>query len=163
MIIQLLSLLRIRQWYKNSLVFLPLFFSGMLLEYSIYPYILGFFILGLTSSSYYIINDIVDKKNDKVHPEKKHRPIASGHISIPLASTILVLLLAISFSLSILLGPGFFLFNMLLFSSTIIYIFLIKQVAFLDILLLSINFVIRAVSGAFIGSKYLEPSIELSS
>ena len=78
----LFKIIRIKQWYKNIVIFLPLVFSLSLLNLdSLYLTIAGFVALGLASSALYIRNDVLDIEFDKQHPIKKFRPLASGQIS----------------------------------------------------------------------------------
>ena len=92
-----LKLVRIKQWYKNLVVFLPLIFSLSLLNLdSLSLTIVGFITLGLASGALYIRNDILDIESDKLHPVKKLRPLASGKISKKNAYIIFVLLLSSS-------------------------------------------------------------------
>ena len=158
----LLKLLRVKQWYKNLLVFLPLFFAGNLLEVNLIPYIIGFFSLSLMSSSYYILNDLKDLKQDKLHPEKKFRPIPNGDVSKLAAKVLFAVLFALSIILAIPLGLPFLDFVLALFVVSILYIHFLKYVAFLDIITISINFLIRLIAGAYITATSFQPKIELS-
>ncbi len=93
-------------WYKNILIFIPLFLGLQLLNINLYfNLIIGFICLCLMSSWSYIINDIVDINADRLHTEKKNRPIASGKISISFAQSyalaIWFLTLGISINLNI--------------------------------------------------------------
>ena len=82
-LIQYLKLARIPQWYKNLVIFLPIFFTGNMFNMAIIEMtLLGFLSLSFISSANYIINDIVDIKKDKVHPEKSKRPLAAGKVRI---------------------------------------------------------------------------------
>jgi 4-hydroxybenzoate polyprenyltransferase len=102
------------------------------------------------SSSYYIINDILDRQKDKYHPEKSKRPVASGKISKFEAIVISFSLFIISSSLAYFLSIYFLYSVLALFLFSQLYNFYVREIAFLDIILISLNFVIRAVSGAFI-------------
>lgn len=147
----ILELLRVGQWYKNVMVFLPLIFSLNLFSVKLFIInLLGFFALSFMSSSYYIINDLKDIEKDKNHPEKYKRPIASGRISKSMAVLISLLLFADSLALAFYLSPGFFIFVLLLFLSSQLYNLFLREVAFLDIIIISANFIIRAVSGIFL-------------
>mgnify|MGYP001565354299 CR=1 FL=1 len=96
----LFQLFRIQQWYKNLLIFLPLVFAGLLGDpKSIFLTCLGFLALCFMSSTNYILNDIVDREKDKLHPEKKDRPIASGQISLTTATIGAIILATTSSSL----------------------------------------------------------------
>ena len=146
-----LKLLRVEQWYKNLVIFIPLIFSFNLFNLNLFILsFFGFISLCFISSSYYIINDIKDIEKDKYHPEKKNRPLASGKINKPFALLISVILfvdaILIAYSLSLyFLGAVLVLF---MFSQA--YNFGLRNIIFLDIILISTNFVIRAISGIFI-------------
>ncbi|MFT4261708.1 MAG: UbiA family prenyltransferase [Candidatus Woesearchaeota archaeon] len=161
MIKQLLKLIRVKQWYKNLLVFLPLFFSGIVFDVNLIPFLLAFFSLSFISSSYYILNDLKDLKQDRIHPEKKKRPLAAGFFSKTFAVSLFFILFFVGFFLAFNLG-SFFFFAAGLFVFTLLYIFYLKKIAFLDIISISINFLIRTIAGAFVGAKTLSPLIELS-
>ena len=90
----LLKLIRIRQWYKNIIIFLPLVFSFQFLNFdSLIETITGFIVLCIISSAIYILNDIKDVNADQNHSEKKNRPLVKGDISINQVKKIFVLLL----------------------------------------------------------------------
>ena len=83
------KLLRVQQWYKNTVVFVALLFSENLFDPKLLVLsILAFFALSFVSSANYIINDIKDKEKDTKHPLRKNRPIAAGIVSIRNAKTI---------------------------------------------------------------------------
>lgn len=147
----LFRLLRVEQWYKNAVVFIPLIFSFNLFNLSLLLLTLaGFVALCLTSSSYYIINDLHDIEKDKNHPEKKNRPIASGRISKSLAILVSILSICLGVFIAAILSVKFLAFVVLLFLVAMLYTFHLRNVAFADILTISVNFVIRTVSGIFI-------------
>ncbi len=87
-------LLRVRQYYKNMMVFVGIFFSKNLFEITLYFNIfLGFVLLCCASSFNYIINDIKDIENDKKHPEKlRKKPLASGELPLYFAILVLIIL-----------------------------------------------------------------------
>lgn len=144
-------LLRIKQWYKNLILFVPLVFSLNLFNGPLlFKYILGFFSLAFVSSSYYIINDIIDHHRDTLHPEKKHRPLASGAISVSLASFISLLCLSLAVSLATFINRSFLMTVLFMFFYIFLYSVFLKHEAFLDILIVAFNFVIRTLAGIFI-------------
>ncbi|VVB82623.1 Digeranylgeranylglyceryl phosphate synthase [uncultured archaeon] len=146
-----LDLLRVGQWYKNLMVFVPLIFSLKYITINLFILnLLGFFALCFISSSYYIINDVKDVEKDRHHPEKNKRPIVSGRISKGTAILISVLLFVDSLTLSWFLSPIFFLFVLGLFLSSQLYNFFLREVAFFDIIIISTNFIIRTVSAIFL-------------
>lgn len=153
MFIDLIRLLRPKQWYKNLVIYLALVFTKNLFDPQAFLLVtLGFVSLCLISSANYIINDVVDRKKDQVHPEKKHRPIASGKVPISLALAIAGILLIVSLSIPILLDFDhmFTLSVIALFLLTNTYSFWLKNEVFVDIILISVNFVIRALAGVYI-------------
>ena len=154
----IIDLIRLRQWYKNLVVFLPLIFSNLLLREDLFmDTLFAFVALCLISSANYVINDIVDKKSDSVHPEKKNRPIASGKISVTLGIVLAILLIIMSTVLAYFLSKMFLLVIAILFLLNQFYSFFLKKEPFVDILLVSINFVIRAVSGVFVINRDISP------
>ncbi len=155
---ELIKLCRPWQWYKNLLVFLALIFTSQLFDTGkLELTFLGFISLSAISSANYIINDIVDRKTDKYHPEKKNRPIAAGKVSITEGAIMFVILSIISLSISLYLGTMFTICVVTLFLLTQAYSFFLKNELFLDILTIAILFVIRAVSGAFIIDVKISP------
>lgn len=154
----LFELIRAKQYYKNFLVFLVLLFAGEALNLnSILFVLLGFASLCLISSTNYILNDIIDYKKDREDSGKKKRVIASGKISILFAGIVAGFFSIISLILAWLISLEFFYAILLLFFLTQMYSLFFKKIIFLDILFISINFVIRAVSGTFILDVRLSP------
>ncbi|MFX0105160.1 MAG: UbiA family prenyltransferase [Candidatus Hodarchaeota archaeon] len=160
------DLLRVRQYYKNILVFIGIFFSQRLFETSLYfKLIIGFIILCCTSSINYIINDIRDIRKDKMHPEKmRKKPLASGNISLPLAIILLIILGGIIIMLTILLIPNFgFIFMIILILITgQLYNHLLKNYAFIDIIILSTGYLWRALAGCAIIEQFVSAWLFLS-
>lgn len=157
-IIELIKLLRINQWYKNLLVFLALIFSNELFNKDLlFMAFLGFISLCLISSANYIINDIMDRKRDKEHPEKKFRPIASGKVKIFEALILGFITFIIGLTIASRLSSIFLLSVISIFILTLLYSVYLKKILFLDIIIVSINFVIRAISGTFIINRVLSP------
>ena len=153
-----ISLIRVRQWYKNILVFLALFFSGNLFNPSmIISSVLAFFSLSFMSSAGYIINDLIDLKKDQCHPEKKTRPLASGKICKTNAVIMVLILFSFSLFLATKLTPTFIYFVLGLFVLTQLYTFFLKNIIFADILTISSLFVIRAISGAYVIDVKVSP------
>lgn len=133
------------------MVFLPIFFSGTILnKYNFFITLIGLVIFTLTSSSIYIINDIKDIEKDKKHPTKCKRPIAAGKISIKQAIIFLIILLLTVISLIILLKlpKESILLLLAYFILNLIYSFGAKNVPLLDIVILVSGFIIRILFGA---------------
>ncbi|HPQ18368.1 MAG TPA: decaprenyl-phosphate phosphoribosyltransferase [bacterium] len=142
--------LRYYQWLKNLLVFSALFFSGNIfnIKYIIIT-IFGFIVFCLLSSCVYIINDIIDIEKDKLHPQKKLRPIASGKLKIIEA----IFLLAFLFSLILVFLT--YLKNFYFTITALIYFFMMvayslyfKNIIIADVIVIALGFILRAISGA---------------
>ena len=144
-----IRLLRVQQWYKNVVVFLALFFSGNLFNLPmLYTISIAFISLCLVSSAGYIINDLVDKKQDQLHPERKLRPLAAGKISTFTAIMLEVILLMSGLILAGKLGKQFFYAALLLFGLTQVYTFVLKKIIIADVLTIATLFVVRSIAGA---------------
>lgn len=143
--------LRIYQWYKNLVIFVPLIFARHLFNLDeLILTLFGFIYLCLLSSANYIFNDLVDLKADKIHPEKKKRAIASGRINKKSAFFIALILTILSLYLGYKMSRAFFFILISLFCLTQAYSLGLKKKFFLDILIIAINFILRTVSGVVI-------------
>ena len=155
----ILTLLRVRQYYKNILVFVSMFFSKNLFNGSLYiPLILGFILLCCTSSFNYIINDIIDIEHDKKHPEKlKKKPLASGNLSITFAIIVLILLVVFVMVSLIFFIPDIQLAFMILLIVLTgqLYNHFFKNHAFIDVIVLSLGYLWRALAGCYIINEFI--------
>jgi len=145
----LVTSVRPKQWTKNLVVFAGLIFSQSLKD----PYLLlraaaSFFLFSLLSGSLYIVNDIVDLKEDREHPLKSKRPVASGRLRKGPALICAVSLALLSLSISLLVGGRFFVVAAVYLTLSLTYSFLLKGVVILDVLAIAFGFVLRAVAGA---------------
>ncbi|MFH1403328.1 MAG: UbiA prenyltransferase family protein [Candidatus Altiarchaeota archaeon] len=144
-----LQMLRAHQWYKNLVIFLALFFTKNIFNHVLlYKTFLGFISLCFISSAYYILNDIKDRDADKKHPEKKTRPIASGRVSVSEGYAVSGLLFISSCVIGYNLSIPFMVFPVILFISSNAYNLGLKDIPFVDVHVIAVNFLIRAVSGA---------------
>ena len=154
----LFKIIRIKQWYKNIVIFLPLVFSLSLLNLdSLYLTIAGFVALGLASSALYIRNDVLDIEFDKQHPIKKFRPLASGQISKKNAHIIFILLLSSSLIIAAILNWKLVIVLIFLFVNTTVYSQWLKNFAYVDLLSISLNFVIRVLAGMLLLQVGISP------
>ena len=102
-----LTLMRPHQYVKNLFVFLPMFFGLKMLEPGLWLSTLEAFVaFCATASAVYILNDYRDIEDDRRHPEKRHRPLAAGTVSVRNAFTLMGLLLMIGFALGISANPA---------------------------------------------------------
>ena len=151
------------QWTKNLAIFASVIINGQLLNPNLVSSsVLAFFSFCLLSSSSYLINDLIDCDKDKLHPVKKNRPIANGSISKTEAIITAIVLVSAGLYLAHFLG-GFF-FNICLFFAILqySYSFIFKKKALLDILGISIFFIIRAYAGEIATGYHLPIWLMLS-
>ena len=151
MIVSLFELVRAKDWLKNFIIFLPIIFSEKLSNYDYYNnLIIAFIIFSLTASLIYIINDITDIKIDKLHPIKRNKkPIANGSLSIQFAVYILIFIFTL-IVLLIYLNPKLLLHVSSYIFLNFLYNFFLKKIPILDIILLSIGYVIRLDVGSLV-------------
>ena len=148
-LIEYFKSLRPQQWYKNLLILLVPFFSRQLFSLDFFT-LLGYISLCLISSSNYIINDIIDIKKDKINPEKSKRPLATGNIRKREAIMLFVITLGLSFIFAYTVNLLFVTLIGTIFVNSLLYTFWLKQKKYMDVISISINFIIRALSGHII-------------
>ncbi|CDF59246.1 decaprenyl-phosphate phosphoribosyltransferase [Thermobrachium celere] len=146
-----IELMRPKQWIKNFFVFGAIIFSKKFLEIeSLTKVILAFLSFCLISSAVYIMNDIKDLEQDKVHPKKKHRPIASGKVSIRNAIIEMILLIIISLSTAFYLNKFLLIILLIYFINNVIYTFKVKHIVLLDVISIAIGFILRVIAGGVV-------------
>jgi 4-hydroxybenzoate polyprenyltransferase len=143
------QLLRIEHWVKNLFLFLPAFFAARLNEPIILERTLvAFLAFSLVASAVYVLNDLVDAPQDRKHPDKCKRPIASGIIKPRQAIIILALLMLMGISISAVLSPIMLVYAFLYFLINVAYSFSLKHYALIDISLIGLGFLLRVLAGA---------------
>lgn len=151
-----LKLLRVTSWLKNVFVFVPLVFSKHLFDAAyLTEVMLGFVAFSFTSSLIYVLNDIVDAEKDKIHPEKKKRPIPSGQISKSEASVVLMILFFAVLFFSYLIRNEFVILLWIYVAINSAYTFYLKQVVIVDLFCIAAGFILRILAGAVIISVYI--------
>lgn len=154
--IALIQLARPVHWIKNLGIFAALVFSGGLTDPIRFKAVfLGFLAFNLLASGIYIINDIFDVNQDRAHPRKKFRPIASGKIPIWMAITAAVVLLFVALVWAEAISHFFFVLLVVYLLLQIAYSAALKHIPVVDILIIASGFVIRVYSGAFIIEAHL--------
>jgi len=148
----ILKLLRPEQWSKNFFIFLPLFFNGQLLNFNLLlQCVVAFFAFSFSASSIYCFNDIYDVETDRHHPKKCKRPIASGKISVITAYVVMTVCFAVSIIVLFLFGSAekFSLMGLIAFYyvMNIAYCVKLKRYAIVDVIVISIGFVLRILVG----------------
>jgi decaprenyl-phosphate phosphoribosyltransferase len=156
----LVKTLRPHQWVKNLFVLAPMFFAKDLVSSNAQGTptlrldvpvlgIAGTAVFCLLAGAVYTINDLVDVEADRVHPVKRFRPIASGAVPENLARAMAIGLVALSLGMAVLLDKWFALVALAYFVENLLYSFKLKKVAFLDVGLIALGFVLRVVAGGF--------------
>lgn len=153
-----ISSMRPKQWTKNGFVFAGLIFSRSFFNPdSVARVIYAFFLFSLVSGSLYIINDIIDRDKDLHHPVKCKRPIASGRLNIAGAMTAALVIIAGCLTAAFYLEAG--LFCTLLAYTVLVFAYSIrlKNIIILDVIILSMGFVLRTAGGAFVIRVWISP------
>lgn len=145
-----LSLMRVKHYIKNLLVFAAAGCSGRLFEKNVaVPALLGFAAFCLTSSLIYIINDLRDAPKDRLHPVKKSRPIASGAVTEKAAVILSILLFLAASGISVIIGRVLSAVLLAAYlAMNIGYSFGLKDVPMIDITILAAGFLVRVMYGA---------------
>jgi len=139
---------RIRHWVKNILVFAAPFFGGRIGEsrYLLLS-LIAFLAFSFAASFTYIVNDLVDRKRDRLHPRKRKRPIASGEVGTNSAILLSGLFLVASILLSLTLSFAFLLFVVSYIILNLLYSALLKNYPLFDIFAISLGFILRVYGG----------------
>lgn len=150
-----IKLLRPKDWAKNLFLFIPSFFAEKLFDGVAVPYLaLGFISFSFMASSIYILNDYRDIEDDKKHPVKRNRPLASGKVTKSTGLVLGIILFAASVAIGAFVDETLqFLFVLgIYFTLNVSYSLGFKNIAILDILILAAGFVLRVKGGAVIAA-----------
>ncbi len=146
----LVRTIRPHQWVKNIFVLAPVVFATKLFDPTLLTNAgLAFLIFCLLAGAVYTINDLADVEADRVHPVKRHRPIASGRVPENVARTFAYLLVAVSLASGFLVSPAFAVVAAGYFGLNVAYTMKLKHVAYLDVGCISAGFVLRVLGGGF--------------
>ncbi|MBU1702375.1 MAG: decaprenyl-phosphate phosphoribosyltransferase [Candidatus Eisenbacteria bacterium] len=155
----LIHLLRVRQWTKNVVLFAGVVFAQEFTHTaSLLRALAGFGTFCLLSSAVYIFNDLADLEQDRAHPQKKNRPLAAGRFPITGALVLALVLAFTGLILAFKLQRSFGILAMAYFIVNLLYSWKLKRVVLLDVMIIAIGFVIRAVAGV----EVLSPPAEIS-
>ncbi|MCY4070010.1 MAG: decaprenyl-phosphate phosphoribosyltransferase [Chloroflexi bacterium] len=155
----LIRSMRPQQWTKNVLfVFPAILFDAKLLEFDLLIRVIAAAgLLVIVSGSVYIINDLMDRDQDRAHPKKRHRPIASGVLSATVAKLASAILAFVSLGLAYSLEFELFLLLVIYLLVQIIYSLRLKHIALLDVLIVAAGFVIRVMVGGVVIGVEVSP------
>jgi 4-hydroxybenzoate polyprenyltransferase len=148
MIKAIIKSMRPRQWTKNVFVLAPLVFDRQLTNpTALMRSVAGMLLFCLISSCVYVLNDIMDVESDRVHPDKKHRPIASGALPIKGAYLLVAVLLLITIPLSFWLSPAYGIIALIYFGINLAYSIWLKHIPLIDVLIIAACYVLRVAAG----------------
>ncbi|MEJ2141813.1 MAG: UbiA family prenyltransferase [Gammaproteobacteria bacterium] len=143
-----LRAMRVHQWAKNSLLFVPLILSHNLFNQQMFfSTLIAFLSYSLCASAVYIINDIVDIEADKQHPTKRNRPIASGQLSVSFGWGLSVFLFVLAVIIAWFVSWPFVYVLLAYLTITSLYSFIFKRIVLIDVLLLSGLYTFRLIAG----------------
>jgi 4-hydroxybenzoate polyprenyltransferase len=142
--------LRLHQWAKNLLIFVPLLTAHLALDVdAIGQALLAFLAFGLCASSVYLLNDLIDLPADRLHPRKRSRPFAAGRLSLLTGLALAPLLLIAAFAVAASLPERFMLALAAYYLLTLAYSLKLKRVEVLDVVVLAGLYTARIVAGTF--------------
>ena len=145
----ILKAIRLHQWAKNVLIFVPMLLAHVLQASVFADAALAFVSFSLCASSTYIANDLLDIESDRRHPRKRSRPFASGDLSVATGLAVSAVFLAGSVAIAVALLPaGFLLWLFLYLITTLAYSLVLKRVVLVDVILLSGLYTVRMLAGA---------------
>jgi 4-hydroxybenzoate polyprenyltransferase len=144
-----LKALRVHQWIKNVLIFLPLLAAHRVTDLpATGAVILAFLCFGLCASSVYLTNDLLDLPADRLHHRKRHRPFAAGSLPLVAGPIAALLLLVVAFVLAWSTSPAFAGVLLGYYILTTAYSFKLKRIMMLDVVVLAMLYTSRILAGA---------------
>lgn len=156
--VALVAAMRPRQWLKNVLVFAAPLAAGSIFELDVLlPSILAFVVFCLMSSATYLINDIRDIEADRAHPTKCRRPIAAGELSIGLAVGASIVLALASMAIALTVSLSLFGIVGAYAIFTLSYSLFLKHEPVIELALLSMGFLLRAIAGGAAADLPISP------
>src|SRR5262249_52747045 len=147
-LLALMESLRLHQWAKNLLIFVPLVLAGKSDNLEAWTScLLGFLALGILASSTYIANDLWDREHDRQHWSKRERPLARGDLPLSLARLVVPLGVALSLGIAIAIDRGA-IWTLLIYAAlTLSYSLFLKRMPIFDVFVLAVLFTLRLVYG----------------
>ena len=145
----LLKALRLHQWLKNLLLFVPLLTAFSFLEIGkLVTTILAFLSFSFAASATYVVNDLWDLDNDRAHPRKRHRPFASARLPILHGLAVAGVILILAFALAFAVSQSFALMLLAYLVLTSSYSWVLKEYVLIDVLMLSLLYTLRILAGS---------------
>ncbi|MFM6986672.1 MAG: UbiA family prenyltransferase [Hydrogenophaga sp.] len=150
-----LRAIRLKQWSKNALLFVPLLAAHSLDPSAWGTVLLSFLAFGLCASATYLVNDLLDLPADRMHRLKRHRPLAAAAVSIPQAVLLGSLMIGLAFGLAWQVSAGFAGVLLLYTLTTLAYSLHLKRLPLIDVLVLAALYTLRIGAGAVAGQVEL--------
>jgi len=145
----ILRQMRVYQWVKNILIFVPLLTAHQFFSVQQWLHcIVAFFSFSFIASFIYILNDIIDLEADRAHPQKRNRPLASGQLTTNSALSIMVTLGLIGGLIALYVGPPFMMMLLFYFIVTVLYSLRLKREPILDVVILAGLYTLRIYAGS---------------
>ncbi|HYP61024.1 MAG TPA: decaprenyl-phosphate phosphoribosyltransferase [Thermomicrobiales bacterium] len=145
----LIRAMRPLQWSKNSLVFAALLFDKRVFQWdALWHTLAAAMVFSAVSSAIYLVNDVRDVEQDRLHPKKRFRPIASGEVSPGQAMRVAVALLTVGLITAVAVRPEFAIVIVAYIALMLAYSYGLKRMVILDVFAIAAGFVLRAVGGA---------------
>ena len=144
-----LAAIRLHQWVKNLLMVIPMILAHKVMEIDGYINIaIAFVSFGLVASGTYVVNDLMDLDADRAHKTKRNRPFASGALSVLTGIVMAPLLILSGIGIAYLVSTDFLVFVLIYLVVTLIYTYVVKTIAILDVIILAMLYTIRLMAGA---------------
>ncbi len=153
-----LRLMRPAQWIKNIFIFLPAFFALQIDEWEVLLHLFQVFAgFSFVCSAVYVFNDMLDVNEDRLHPQKKYRPIASGVVSKQQAVFLILVLLAVAFTILLITAHSTWVLAIVAFYlvMNVLYTLKLKHISILDVVIIAVGFVLRVFIGGLVSDTYL--------
>jgi 4-hydroxybenzoate polyprenyltransferase len=144
----MLKAMRVHQWAKNLLIFVPLLLAHGLTSGRVLSAFVAFLSFSLAASATYIVNDLLDIEADRHHPRKRLRPFASGDLSAFTGLGMVAVFLVLAFASAGVLGSAFYGWLLLYIAATLMYSVYLKRIALVDVLVLSGLYTLRLLGGS---------------
>jgi len=152
----LLKSMRPHQWVKNVFIFAPMVFALQFFHWeNVQNALVAFLLFSLVAGSIYLLNDCFDKEKDRLHPDKKKRPIASGELPVAVAIPAAVLILLTALTIIFLFNRHFFYIAAAYIVMNVIYSSYLKKVVILDVMIIAVGFVMRVEIGGVVNDTQL--------
>jgi 4-hydroxybenzoate polyprenyltransferase/putative flippase GtrA len=149
--------LRVHQWTKNLLIFVPLLLSDHAGLHGALVAAAGFVLMSIAASATYLVNDMADLAGDRRHRSKRNRPLASGALPLIQAAAVAPIMLVLVFAGAVWLAPGFALALFVYLTFTLAYSLRLKRVALLDVFVLAALYTLRLVMGTVLSDTHFSP------